>query len=551
MNPKKLNFLPMKLFKKIALAVLVAILLFVSLLPNLAKVSYAQQSPGTTGVESVWFDSPSWPEWYLKVYDRNSTPADEIFGERYTAAQVEWVFYTIPAMLLNNVLGWDIGSCVLGANVVDCATIVPNRILNMFPFLGSLISNNENPEMPKSFLAALSQKDISAVGYTSRLVKKLTIVQEAKAQGFGYVTGAAPVQTLWAAMRDITYGLLVIVTVILAFMIMFRVKLSPQTVITVQSALPKVILTIILITFSYAIAGLLIDLMYVVIGALSIVISSSGITTNDSLRMFYLLTDGHTIWSLLILYWLWFLIASFTVIFSNPLLGVLSFLFGIIMILVILFFSIKLLWLTMRTFLNILLLIVVGPIQILLGAIMPGMGIGAWAKEMMANLAVYPTIGLMFFVCFFFLRAALPDNPLISPDNSGLFPFDIQGGTLGPTQAWQPPLSFGTQNSGSVAFLWLIASFGVFAGIPKVADIIKGLLSGRPFAYGTAIGEALGGPKMVAGFGAGFLPGYMENAPSSSSGLRLALNRWYTRQNDATRSTVNNILNTVQKMLSR
>lgn len=119
---------------------------------------------------------------------------------------------------------------------------------------------------------------------------------------------------------------------------------------------------------------------------------------------------------------------------------------------------------------------------------MPGMGIGAWIKSMLANLMVYPFLGVMFVLAFFFLRQAL------SYDNAGvgalldanLFPFDLD--RFLSSDAWQPPLSFG-QNG--VLFLWLMASFGIFAGIPKVADIIKGMIEGKPFAYGTAIGEAL------------------------------------------------------------
>ena len=46
---------------------------------------------------------------------------------------------------------------------------------------------------------------------------------------------------------------------------MFRQKLGGQTAVTVMSALPNLIITLVLITFSYAIAGLVIDLMYLVI----------------------------------------------------------------------------------------------------------------------------------------------------------------------------------------------------------------------------------------------------------------------------------------------
>jgi len=73
----------------------------------------------------------------------------------------------------------------------------------------------------------------------------------------------------------------------MAFMIMFRVRISPQTVITVQSALPKIIFTLILITFSYAIAGFLIDLMYVVIGIFSFIVTQGGIFDGSATDLFY------------------------------------------------------------------------------------------------------------------------------------------------------------------------------------------------------------------------------------------------------------------------
>ena len=45
--------------------------------------------------------------------------------------------------------------------------------------------------------------------------------------------------------------------------------MSPQTIVTIQSALPKIVVTLILVTFSYAIAGFMVDLVYVVMGLFS------------------------------------------------------------------------------------------------------------------------------------------------------------------------------------------------------------------------------------------------------------------------------------------
>lgn len=55
-----------------------------------------------------------------------------------------------------------------------------------------------------------------------------------------------------------------IIFLIIGIMIILRVKVSPQAVITIQSAVPQIITTLILVTFSYAIAGLVIDLANII-----------------------------------------------------------------------------------------------------------------------------------------------------------------------------------------------------------------------------------------------------------------------------------------------
>jgi len=65
---------------------------------------------------------------------------------------------------------------------------------------------------------------------------------------------------LWRAFRNIAYIGFIIIFVILGFMIMFRAKLNPQTAISIQTALPKIIIGLIGVTFSYAIAALILDI---------------------------------------------------------------------------------------------------------------------------------------------------------------------------------------------------------------------------------------------------------------------------------------------------
>src|SRR5581483_6429401 len=76
----------------------------------------------------------------------------------------------------------------------------------------------------------------------------------------------SPLFPIWTYVRNLAYLCFVILFIFIGFMIMFRIKIKAQTVATIQNTIPRIIIAIILITFSYAIAGFLIDLMYVVIG---------------------------------------------------------------------------------------------------------------------------------------------------------------------------------------------------------------------------------------------------------------------------------------------
>lgn len=99
------------------------------------------------------------------------------------------------------------------------------------------------------------------------------IPQSYAAEGIGFAA-ISPFMNLWKIFRDLSYMLLVLVLVAIGFMVMFRMKLNPQTIISVENALPKIVVSLILITFSFAIAGFLIDLMYIII-ALSISLLSN------------------------------------------------------------------------------------------------------------------------------------------------------------------------------------------------------------------------------------------------------------------------------------
>jgi len=67
------------------------------------------------------------------------------------------------------------------------------------------------------------------------------------------------ISNIWAKFRDLAYLFFVVVMIVIGFMIMFRSKLGGQTLVTLGNTIPNVIVGLILVTFSFAIAGLVID----------------------------------------------------------------------------------------------------------------------------------------------------------------------------------------------------------------------------------------------------------------------------------------------------
>jgi len=68
-----------------------------------------------------------------------------------------------------------------------------------------------------------------------------------------------PVREIWTRMREISYGLFLLVMIVIGFMIILQKEISPRVVVTFTSALPKILLGLVLITFSFPIIALIID----------------------------------------------------------------------------------------------------------------------------------------------------------------------------------------------------------------------------------------------------------------------------------------------------
>lgn len=104
----------------------------------------------------------------------------------------------------------------------------------------------------------------SSKQYLANLGVELGIVDEAHAQVAG--SGASiiePIRLLWQVTRNFTYLSFIIVFLVVGFMIMLRQKISQNAAVTAQTALPGLVVGLILVTFSYFISALLVDTSFV------------------------------------------------------------------------------------------------------------------------------------------------------------------------------------------------------------------------------------------------------------------------------------------------
>lgn len=109
-----------------------------------------------------------------------------------------------------------------------------------------------------------------------------TLTSTVQAQVGG--TGAEvirPIEKLWQLSRNISYVLITIVLMVIGLMIMLRTRINPQTVVGLQQALPGIIIALIMITFSYFIPSLIIDLAFLMAQVFGVAIVAGLNPTRD------------------------------------------------------------------------------------------------------------------------------------------------------------------------------------------------------------------------------------------------------------------------------
>lgn len=216
---------------------------------------------------------------------------------------------------------------------------------------------------------------------------------------------------LWNRVLNLAYVAFVLIMIVAGFMIMFRHKLGGQTMVTIGNVLPGVITALILATFSFAIAGLIIDLGGVLTGLVSFILggndfeptsiagwgriinSAMGFGSLESTFNFGqgslgLAAIGKGL-ALLFVNVGWMAPVAGTVLG----LGVVGLILFVVVLGVVAFGALKVLIALYKAYFSLLLSVILGPLQITLGA-MPGNShmIKNWFLSIFRNVLVFPVI---------------------------------------------------------------------------------------------------------------------------------------------------------------
>ena len=209
---------------------------------------------------------------------------------------------------------------------------------------------------------------------------------------------------LWTQVRNLTYVFFIIIFIVVGFMIMFRSKIGGQTLVTLGNTLPNIILALIGVTFSFAIAGLIIDIGGVIMVILTDIFEAEGVSKFDQLVT---LESYGGIYRTFGSFFEWDnlkesgllsfggvglgkrLLLSIPVVSGG--IGILGLIVMLLFACIAVFGTFKVFLSLIKSYLGILVGVVTGPIQIAISAL-PGKGEGFvnWMLSILRNVLVYP-----------------------------------------------------------------------------------------------------------------------------------------------------------------
>ncbi len=285
-------------------------------------------------------------------------------------------------------------------------------------------------------------------------------VSSAYAQGTGY-SALSTFLPFWKVFRNLAYSLYIIMFVVVGIMIMLRTKVNAQTIITIQTALPNLLITLLLITFSYAIVGFMIDLMYFLIYFVVYLFSSINIIDTPVKAISRLMT--YSAWGVVfegrnsiisaaalaigeVLSGLGtgaLEVAGTVVSMVSPMYLIVAIAFAIAML--------KLMLALAKSYVMIIVQTVTAPVQLLMNAMPGSKSFSTWLKTTASYLLPFPVAAVMFI--FSAVMIGDPTNATILKDGwiGDTNPFGINQQhdfySTGNDKIWLPPFTLTSNNN--------------------------------------------------------------------------------------------------------
>ncbi|MFC1756185.1 hypothetical protein ACFLZK_02215 [Patescibacteria group bacterium] len=274
---------------------------------------------------------------------------------------------------------------------------------------------------------------------------------------------------IWETTRNIAYAMMTVIMLVIGIMISTGKKINPQTIVTAQTALPKIVISLVLITFSYPIgavfASAVLPLTKVILKIffqdfLSGGISYFGGQPGQMVSMNALVTIAGLVISLAG--------GGFVGVLTGTLLIVLT-------IVALLVAGVKLIIINVKILLQILL----APIQFAMASI-PGQEhlITDWFKQMIAKVLAIPAIVFMISLAWYLLI-----KPFTSPETmASMFYSSFSNwsdfyGTFGISSVIFPAAGSVLSMGMTFILLTLVSMMVMFAGLKadkKIEEFIMG-----------------------------------------------------------------------------
>lgn len=302
--------------------------------------------------------------------------------------------------------------------------------------------------------------------YVADVMDSAGFATPAYAQGLGFAS-LDPILGLWKMFRNVAYFFFIIIFIVIGFMIMFRAKIGSQAVVTAQQAIPSVIISLVLVTFSYAIAGFMIDLMYLLmflmVGLFDGLSANSGnelVESTDLINFNIMNLTGFLFWNSLgengdnIALSRTFLEAAGV---GNLLSGIGGFLGGLTLTIVVtiaaLIGCVRLFFELLKSYAAIVLGVVLAPLALMMGAI-PGQNVFMpWLKGIIGNLLAFPVVLLLIIMFIEFTEGGASTVT-----------------DAGSTGGFMPPFLIGAGQSGIIGPLMGLA---IILAMPEIVKKVK------------------------------------------------------------------------------